>query len=91
MSQRELSLVINNLLSLSCLGLWQLSRLCLLWYRGPLFRELLSAWVFYFPLPLCPLGWGFALSRAELRERELPRDRAAAGTAWSCGGNGACT
>ncbi len=26
--------------------------------------------------PLCPLGIGFALSRYQLRERELPRDRA---------------
>jgi outer membrane protein assembly factor BamA len=34
------------------------------------------SWVFYFPLPLCPLGVGFALSRSQLRERDLPRDRA---------------
>jgi outer membrane protein assembly factor BamA len=34
------------------------------------------SWVFYFPIPLCPLGVGFSLSRSQLRERELPRDRA---------------
>jgi outer membrane protein assembly factor BamA len=34
------------------------------------------SWAFYFPLPLCPLGVDFALSRAQLRERDLPRDRA---------------
>jgi len=34
-----------------------------------------SLW-FYFPLPLCPLGVDFALSRSTLRERDLPRDRA---------------
>ena len=34
-----------------------------------------SLW-FYFPLPLCPLGVDFALSRATLQERDLPRDRA---------------
>ena len=34
-----------------------------------------SFW-FYFPLPLCPLGVEFALSRSTLRERDLPRDRA---------------
>ena len=34
------------------------------------------SWAFYFPLPLCPLGIDFALSRAQLRERDLPRDRA---------------
>ena len=34
-----------------------------------------SLW-FYLPLPLCPLGVEFALSRSTLRERDLPRDRA---------------
>ncbi|MDE3002399.1 MAG: BamA/TamA family outer membrane protein [Gemmatimonadota bacterium] len=34
-----------------------------------------SLW-FYFPLPLCPLGVDFALSRSTLRDRDLPRDRA---------------
>ncbi len=34
-----------------------------------------SLW-FYVPLPLCPLGVDFALSRSTLRERDLPRDRA---------------
>jgi len=34
------------------------------------------SWVFYFPIPLCPLGVDFALSRSQLRDRDLPRDRA---------------
>jgi len=34
-----------------------------------------SLW-FYFPIPLCPLGVDFALSRSTLRDRDLPRDRA---------------
>jgi outer membrane protein assembly factor BamA len=34
------------------------------------------SWVFYFPIPLCPLGVGFSLSRSQLRVRDLPRDRA---------------
>ena len=34
------------------------------------------SWAFYFPLPLCPLGIDFALSRSQLRDRDLPRDRA---------------
>ena len=34
-----------------------------------------SLW-FYFPLPLCPLGVDFALSRSTLQDRDLPRDRA---------------
>lgn len=34
------------------------------------------SWVFYFPIPFCPLGIGFSLSKAQLRERDLPRDRA---------------
>jgi outer membrane protein insertion porin family/translocation and assembly module TamA len=33
------------------------------------------SWVFYL-LPLCPLGIDFALSRSQLRDRDLPRDRA---------------
>ncbi|NNL29424.1 MAG: hypothetical protein HKO77_00295, partial [Gemmatimonadetes bacterium] len=32
--------------------------------------------LFNFPIPLCPLGFGFALNRSQLRERDLPRDRA---------------
>lgn len=32
--------------------------------------------LFVFPLPLCPLGIDFARSRSQLRERDLPRDRA---------------
>lgn len=32
--------------------------------------------LFVFPIPLCPLGVGFALNRYRLRERDLPRDRA---------------
>jgi outer membrane protein insertion porin family len=34
------------------------------------------SWVFYFPIPLCPLGVGLALSKSQLRDRDLPRDRA---------------
>jgi len=34
-----------------------------------------SLW-FFFPIPLCPLGVDFALSRSMLRDRDLPRDRA---------------
>jgi outer membrane protein assembly factor BamA len=34
------------------------------------------SWVFYFPIPLCPLGVGLALSKSQLRNRDLPRDRA---------------
>lgn len=37
--------------------------------------ECRSALLRIFP-PLCPLGVGFALSRSQLRERDLPRDRA---------------
>mgnify|MGYP006202615421 CR=1 FL=1 len=37
--------------------------------------ECRSALLRVFP-PLCPLGVGFALSRSQLRERDLPRDRA---------------
>lgn len=32
--------------------------------------------LFNFPIPLCPLGIGLALNRSQLRERDLPRDRA---------------
>jgi len=32
--------------------------------------------LFNFPIPLCPIGIGFALNRSQLRERDLPRDRA---------------
>lgn len=32
--------------------------------------------LFNVPIPLCPLGIGFALNRSQLRERDLPRDRA---------------
>lgn len=32
------------------------------------------SWVFWFPLPLCLLDIGFAQRRAELDEREIPRD-----------------
>ena len=32
--------------------------------------------MFYFPIPLCPLGVGFALNRSQLRDSDLPRDRA---------------
>lgn len=34
------------------------------------------SWVFYFPIPLCPMGVGLALSKSQLRDRDLPRDRA---------------
>jgi outer membrane protein assembly factor BamA len=34
------------------------------------------SWVFYFPIPFCPLGIDFSLSRSQLRNRDLPRDRA---------------
>jgi outer membrane protein insertion porin family len=39
-------------------------------------KTVCRSWVFYFPLPLCPLGVDLAVSRSQLRERDLPRDRA---------------